>query len=215
MKILALEFSSAQRSVAIAGSATSVSEVVETGPGATRGLALVSDALTEARLEAGQIECVAVGLGPGSYTGIRAAVALAQGWQLARDVKLLGVSSAECLAWQASAGGVAGPVAVVIDAQRNEVYLSHYELGAGGCRESRALRLATLAEARECERAGMVMIGPEVTRWFPEGRTFFPAASALAKLAASRNDFVPGEQLEPIYLRETSFVKAPPPRIVS
>ncbi len=31
-------------------------------------------------------------------------------------------------------------------------------------------------------------------------------------MAASRTDFLPGEKLEPIYLRETAFVKAPPPR---
>ena len=44
------------------------------------------------------IEAIAVGLGPGSYTGIRAAIALAQGWQLAREVKTLGVSSVAAMA---------------------------------------------------------------------------------------------------------------------
>jgi len=41
-----------------------------------------------------------------------------------------------------------------------------------------------------------------------------PTAAMLARLAAERSDFIAGEKLEPIYLRETSFVKAPPPRIV-
>jgi hypothetical protein len=36
----------------------------------------------------------------------------------------------------------------------------------------------------------------------------------LAELAASRSDYVPGEKLEPIYLRETNFAKAPRPRSV-
>jgi len=35
----------------------------------------------------------------------------------------------------------------------------------------------------------------------------------LARLAGGRTDFVPGENLEPIYLRETNFVKAPPTRL--
>jgi hypothetical protein len=52
------------------------------------------------------------------------------------------------------------------------------------------------------------LIGPEVTRWFPGGRMIFPRAAALAELAARRSDFTPGEKLEPVYLRETNFMKA-------
>ena len=37
---------------------------------------------------------------------------------------------------------------------------------------------------------------------------------ALATLAAGRTDFVSGQKLEPIYLRETTFVKAPPRQIL-
>jgi tRNA threonylcarbamoyl adenosine modification protein YeaZ len=214
MKILALEFSSPQRSVAVADAATRASEVVETGPDGARALAMVADALKEAGLEPGQIECLAVGIGPGSYTGIRAAISLAQGWQLARGVRLLGISSAECVAWQAWTQGLTGRVTVAIDAQRDEVYLSRCELGADGCRKAGPVRLATLTEARECERAGDLLVGPEVTRWFPAGRTIFPAAAVLATLAANRHDFVTGDKLEPIYLRVTSFAKAPPSRVV-
>jgi hypothetical protein len=39
-----------------------------------------------------------------------------------------------------------------------------------------------------------------------------PSASALLELAAAIAERRPGEKLEPIYLRETSFIKAPPPR---
>ena len=64
------------------------------------------------------------------------------------------------------------------------------------------------------ERAGELIVGPEVTRWFPGGRESVPDASVLAVLAAEREDFVPGDKLEPIYLREVKFVKAPPPRTI-
>jgi hypothetical protein len=47
-------------------------------------------------------------------------------------------------------------------------------------------------------------------KWFPNGRTIFPRAAMLARLAAGRNDFAAGEKLEPVYLRETNFVKSPP-----
>jgi tRNA threonylcarbamoyladenosine biosynthesis protein TsaB len=217
MKILALDFSSAQRSVAVLnGSSASVCQVVETTPGHTmRPLAMIESALRQAGVEREQMECIAVGLGPGSYTGIRAAIALAQGWQLARGVKVLGVSSAACVATQAQAEGITGSGSVVIDAQRGEFYLAGYEFNAGTAREVSPLRLASLDAVRALERAGEMLIGPEVTRWIAGGRLVFPRAAALGQLALTRTDFVPGEKLEPIYLRETTFVKAPPSRIIS
>jgi len=221
MKILALEFSSAQRSVAVVQtgadatrSPASSSEALETGARSANLLSLVEDALRAAQLDRAQIECLAVGLGPGSYAGIRSAIALAQGWQLARDVKLLGVSSAECLAAQAQAEGIFGRVHVVIDAQRNEFYLAGYDLSAEARHEIEPLRLATLVEVRACVQAGGTLIGPEAFDEFPASRVIFPRAATLGRLACGRTDFVPGEALVPIYLRQTTFVKAPPPRIV-
>jgi tRNA threonylcarbamoyl adenosine modification protein YeaZ len=222
MKILALEFSSPQRSVAIVQSpssgsqtAPSVSEVIETGGRATKAIGMIKEALRAAQLEREQIDCVAVGLGPGSYSGIRAGIAFAQGWQLARNVKLLGVGSVECIAEQAVADGLAGTINIVIDAQRNEFYLAQYAFSEKAWTELQPLRLATLAEVQQIERAGQTLIGPEVTKWFPGARIVFPRAAVLGQIALRRNDFVPGEKLEPIYLRETSFVKAPPSRIIS
>ena len=77
-----------------------------------------------------------------------------------------------------------------------------------GWREIAPLKILSLAEVQSRAGADGILIGPEVTRWFPGGRTIFPRAAALAELAARRSDFVPGEKLEPIYLRETNFVKA-------
>jgi tRNA threonylcarbamoyl adenosine modification protein YeaZ len=275
MKILALEFSSAQRSVAVLhsdfrrdesrGSSSppisetsgtrgarpaeyQVREVVETGPGALRALAMIDEVLREAALEREHIERLVVGIGPGSYTGVRAAIAMAQGWQLARAVKLQGISSVECLARQAQADGLTGRISIVIDAQRGEFYLARYEIHRGdpdpqpegrarrvldaadktetrgaclsgtgaatSCREVEPLRLATRAEVGEREQAGEVLVGPEITRWIPSGRVLFPSAAMLALVAAEREDFVPGEKLEPIYLRQAQFVKARPPKML-
>ena len=63
-------------------------------------------------------------------------------------------------------------------------------------------------------RGRLVLVGPEVDRWSGEGRVLFPDAATLGGLATLETDSVPGEKLEPIYLRETTFVKAriPPPR---
>jgi tRNA threonylcarbamoyladenosine biosynthesis protein TsaB len=223
MTILALEFSSGQRSVAVvrrrAGDASFVaSEAVETGAGGTRAFGMIEDALREAGLERGQIEVIAVGLGPGSYTGIRVALSVAQGWQLASPdggMKLLGISSAECVAAQAQAEKISGRVNVVIDAQRNEFYLAAFEISAAGWKEVEPLRILTRAEVELRAGANELLIGPEVTRWFPNGRMVFPRAAVLGQLALGRSDFVAGDKLEPIYLRETNFVKAPPSRQIA
>jgi tRNA A37 threonylcarbamoyladenosine modification protein TsaB len=134
---------------------------------------------------------------------------------LARHIRLVGISSAECLAAQAQADGFRGRAWVVIDAQRGEFYLAGYELTSEEHREISPLRLATLPEVREREAAGDTLIGPEVTRWFPDGRVVHPRAATSGRLAITRHDFVPGEKLEPIYLREARFVKAPPPRVAA
>ena len=212
MTILALEFSSPQRSVAVLrtdGPAMAV-EVVETGGRGVNAFKMIEQALAGAKLEREQIDALAIGLGPGSYTGIRAAISLAQGWQLARGVQLLGVSSAECVAARARAEKILDRVNVVIDAQRNEFYLATYEITPDGLHETAPLAIVSLAEVRSRAAMDGILIGPEVAKWFPASRTIFPRAAALAELAARRNDFVAGEKLEPIYLRETNFVKAQP-----
>jgi tRNA threonylcarbamoyladenosine biosynthesis protein TsaB len=216
MKILALEFSSAQRSVAV------VQMGKEAGPlllgravevNGHRALALVEESLRQARCEREEIETIVVGLGPGSYTGIRGAIALAQGWQLGRGVQLLGLSSVECLIAGAAREKVQGSVSIIIDAQRSEYYLARYEIGGGAWRETEALRLASLAEIEELAGRGERLLGPGVTEWFPSAQNLYPDAAMLGRLAAGRRDFMPGEKLEPIYLRETTFKKAPPSRV--
>jgi tRNA threonylcarbamoyladenosine biosynthesis protein TsaB len=235
MTILALEFSSAQRSVAVLdlmegspspppkkdGALTkqyppeNMAEVVETGGRGTNAFGMVEKVLAEAKIEREQIEVIAVGLGPGSYTGIRVALSVAQGWQLARDVKLLGVSSIECLAAQAQAEKWFGRVNVIIDAQRNEFYLAAYEISSRGWKEIKPLQITALTGIQSRANAGEIWVGPEVTRWLPKGKTLFPSAAALVRLAVKRSDFVSGDKLTPIYLRETNFVKAPPPNSVA
>jgi tRNA threonylcarbamoyladenosine biosynthesis protein TsaB len=219
MKILALEFSSPQRSVALVQHGVAPvfqieHEVVETGPPPNKPFGMIEEVLRQAGLDREQIDGLAIGLGPGSYTGIRGAIALAQGWQLGRGVNLQGVSSAQCVAAQAHADGLTGRIAVVIDAQRGEFYLANYELTSSSWREIAVLRLASHAMVADCEKQGEVLVGPEVGNWFPQGRTIFPRATMLGKLALSSSDAISADKLEPIYLRMTNFVKAPPSRML-
>jgi tRNA threonylcarbamoyladenosine biosynthesis protein TsaB len=234
MKILAVEFSTAQRSVAVvqtkwqSRSIGTAEEYQAQSPGDSspvllgqamesgghRALGLVEEALRQASCEREEIETIAIGLGPGSYTGIRGAIALAQGWQLGRGVNVIGLSSVECLAAGAEREKIFGPANIIVDAQRNEFYLARYEIAPGAWREVEALRLAPWAEVEEMARRGERVLGPGAAEWLPSGRNLYPDAAILGRLAAARRDFVPGEKLEPIYLRETAFKKAPPPRVV-
>jgi tRNA threonylcarbamoyladenosine biosynthesis protein TsaB len=214
MTILALEFSSSQRSVAVARDGRVLAETSETGGRETRAFGMIEKVLVDAKIGRGEIECLAVGLGPGSYTGIRVALSIAQGWQLATGVKLLGIGSAECLAAQAQAEKFFGRVNVVIDAQRGEFYLAVYEASADGVKEIEPLKIVAVAEAAARATAGEILTGPEAARWFPPGKVLFPQAAMLAALASGRHDFAAGEKLEPVYMRETNFVKALPARVV-
>jgi tRNA threonylcarbamoyladenosine biosynthesis protein TsaB len=207
MTILALEFSSEQRSVALAREGVVLAEASELGGRDTKAFGLIEKVLAAAKIAREEIEVIAVGLGPGSYTGIRAAIAVAQGWQLARGVKLLGVSSAECLAAQAQAEKIFGRVNVVIDAQRGEFYLATWEISAAARAEIAPLKIVAAVEIAARKNAGEICAGPAVAP------VLFPSAGMLARLAAGRNDFMAGEDLSPIYLREVSFVKAPPGRM--
>ncbi|MHC1769901.1 MAG: tRNA (adenosine(37)-N6)-threonylcarbamoyltransferase complex dimerization subunit type 1 TsaB [Verrucomicrobiia bacterium] len=216
MLILALEFSSSQRSVALAehsGSGTTILGTAwDKGARGIGPLPLIERLLSKVAVPRESVSCVAVGLGPGSYTGIRSALSLAQGWRLARGVRLAGVSCVECLALQAREQGWFGRIRIVVDAQRNELYVADYELSADAHRLVEPLRLVKVEEVGAGDAVSeQALIGPEVTRWFSGGRTLFPEAQALARLAVAQTDSGQSE-LEPIYLRQTTFVKAPPSR---
>jgi tRNA threonylcarbamoyladenosine biosynthesis protein TsaB len=204
MTILALEFSSARRSVALADGTGRLlaGAAAATGQRGTDAFGLIAGAMARAKVLREQVGVIAVGLGPGSYTGIRAAIAVAQGWQLARPIKLLGISSADSLAAQGQAEGLAGRINLVIDAQRGEFYLATWEISKSERREIAPLKIVTAAEIAEREKSGEICAGPGLAR------ALFPTAATVAALAAGRGDFMAGEKLEPIYLRETTFVRA-------
>jgi len=215
MRILAIDFSSERRSVAVCHGEKVAGQAAETGGRNTRAFALIEEALRQAGFNRDAIECVAVGLGPGSYTGIRAAIALAQGWQLARGLRLLGISSVEALAAQAQAASLHGQVHVLIDAQRNEFYGATYQIELNSLNLDSPLRLLTASQADSLADQGHLVGEPALRSRWPQLHPMSPEAAMLGRLAAHRTDFIAGEVLEPIYLRETNFVKAPPPRVPS
>jgi len=215
MRILAFEFSTDRRSVALLDTALAPARVgggtaVHTDGRSTPICALVQSVLEQTAVEREAIDTIAIGNGPGSYTGIRVAIAFARGWQLARAVRLVGVSSVECLAAQQHAEGARGPILVVVDGQRGEFYLAGYQLGPHGWDETEPLRLVPGTELEQRIEAGAQMIGPDTPERYRGILRRFPEAAVLARLAAGRAALGPDEALEPVCLRPVSFIKAPP-----
>jgi tRNA threonylcarbamoyladenosine biosynthesis protein TsaB len=209
MTILALEFSSDRRSVALVRDSEILSEAAEQmAARGTNAFGLTEKVLAEANISRTEIEAIAVGLGPGSYTGIRAAIAIAQGWHLATGAKLHGVSSVEAVALESQATGIFGTVNVVIDAQRGEFYLSRWELAENLREEIAPLKIVSAAEIQSLKMAAEICVGPEMER------ILFPSAAKVAQLATRQTDISTVAELEPIYLREANFVKSTPPKIV-
>lgn len=219
MKTLALEFSSAERSVALldtnaSGNAECRAQVTEVGMTTANTFKMIESALGRTNWRREEIEQIAVGLGPGSFTGIRAAIAIAQGWALARDVKLQGVHSAEALIQRARNEGMQGAAVIAIDAQRGEFYAARINPDSDVEKGTPALELVDAAQLQSWAEEGTTIMGPGIARKVEAARDLFPDARQVGLLALSREDWIEGEKLEPIYLRETSFVKAPPPRTI-
>jgi tRNA threonylcarbamoyl adenosine modification protein YeaZ len=203
--ILALEFSSNRRSVAIA-EGKDVLVYVETDDVKKPPLILIDEALKKTNLSPGVIETIALGTGPGSYTGIRNTIATAQGWQLARNINLLAIPSAETLAATAAANNQRGEIHFIIDAQRHEFYHTSWQLTEDNQSQTTPLHIITASDAAELKAFGPDSAG------LPSCEPLFPDAAILAQLAADRTNFQPGETIEPIYLRPIEFIKAPPLR---
>ena len=111
--------------------------------------------LAENGIARGDIACVCVGRGPGSFTGVRIAMATAKGIASALEVGLVGVSSLDAVAWGIWEFGTRGEVAVVADAMRKEVYPVRYLVDDAGAHRLEADRVvkADLAaeELVECD----------------------------------------------------------------
>lgn len=212
MNILAIDFSSNHRGLAVLSGGRVVGELRREGARGPAPLALVAELLKEVGWEAGDVDSMAIGLGPGSHTGVRSAIALAQGWQAARGTPSRGVLSVEAMAWGAWRAGLRGGLHLVVDAQQRQVYHVCFQLGEHGPTQTSDLEITNPSAI--VPGVGERLAGPEIRRWFPEGIELFPSAVELGMVAEGLGFEVAAERLEPVHLREVAFVKAPAPRII-
>ena len=90
-------------------------------------LPAIDGLLSEAGLRAADLDAVVVGAGPGSFTGVRIAAALARGICFPLGTELLAYSSLAAIAMEAATGG--GRVCALLDARKDQVYAAGYEVG--------------------------------------------------------------------------------------
>jgi tRNA threonylcarbamoyl adenosine modification protein YeaZ len=159
---------------------------------AVRVLADTEELLAAAGLEAADVDAIAVGTGPGSYTGLRMGLVTARTLSVSLGVPVAGVSTLDALV-----AGAPGAVPV-IDARRGEVFT--LAEGAPACLPSAELEVEP---GRTYVGDGAVRYRDEIARRggvippddAPEHVAWARHHAALAR------DFGPGEAAEPIYLR--------------
>jgi tRNA threonylcarbamoyladenosine biosynthesis protein TsaB len=130
---------------------------------ASRLLVLVEEALAAADAGWDAVDRIAVGVGPGGFTGLRLGIATARALAQARDLPLVGVSSLEALA-KATEGVRPLGVVAVIDARRGEVFAAGWR---GGERFLDPVAIAPEALAQRVP-AGVLAVGDGAVKFRAE-----------------------------------------------
>lgn len=212
MKLLAFETATEACSVALWIDGE-VSERFEIAPRRHAELALpwAQMLLGDAGIARSQLDAIAVGRGPGAFTGVRLAIALAQGIALALDRPVVPVSTLAVLAMQAPGDRVLA----AIDARMGEIYLGAFQrrlhqLIAVDAEVVAKPDEVAIPDGHWCgvgtgfdAAAGVLRVRLE-QRLQAVDATALPHAADVARLAAvafERGDAIAPERVEPAYLR--------------
>lgn len=98
-------------------------------------LPMVDKLLKRHEIKITELDCIAYGRGPGSFTGVRIAASTVQGLALGADVPVVEISTLAIMAQQVYAQTGEIEILALIDARMQEVYLGHYEIIDGLARE--------------------------------------------------------------------------------
>ncbi|WP_046005226.1 tRNA (adenosine(37)-N6)-threonylcarbamoyltransferase complex dimerization subunit type 1 TsaB [Pseudoalteromonas rubra] len=136
-------------------------------------LPLVEQLFSEAGCQLKDLDGLVFGRGPGSFTGVRIGVSVAQGLAYSGNLQLAGVSTLQAMAQQAFAQTDAKQVLVAIDARMGEVYLCHYTRGENNQAVALGDESVIKPELIEGDFAGVLAVG---TGW----QTYSEVAEKLA-----------------------------------
>ena len=199
MKILALETAADPGSVALWRDGEVVGRICPADQ--TNSAALLPEAqalLADAGLTFADLDAVAFGAGPGSFTGLRVACGVAQGLAFGRGVPLIGIGTLEAMAQESGAERVL----VALDARMGEVYFGAFvdgqQIGEIGVFAPEAVHVPESSGWLACGNglaaypALRERLAACVDVWKPE---VMPHAEAVLRLAAPRLES--GEQIDP------------------
>jgi len=139
---------------------------------------------------------IIVGIGPGSFTGIRVAIAAAHGLAIGWGASLTGMSS---LALLAASSGAQGEVAAAILGGHGELFVQQFD--GASLRPTSGLRNAAPAEAASFTTAEVIVgSGAKAlveARGWGEANALWPSASSALRLTEGMRNLAP----KPVYAR--------------
>lgn len=211
--LLALD--SATETMALALVTPGQTQVFEAAGGAqasARMLPEVKALLAGAGVEMAALDAIAFGQGPGAFTGLRTACAVAQGLAFGLGKPVLAVDSLMLVAEDARSAGAGDDVWVAMDARIGEIYAAHYRWADGGWQvlEAPALYAPDALAAHWGQPAAVAgtalteyaaALG-ELPRAWPQARSRAAALGALALAAWQRGDTRDAAEALPVYVRD-------------
>ena len=202
MTILAIDTSTNHGSVALLADGEMRLDETFTADRTTSSLLFAI--LARAVALAPRVDQVAIGLGPGSYAGVRIAIAAAIGLELGAGAQLVGIPSVAAFETEAAAYLAIG------DARRETFYFTRVEDGV--CLEGPLLATESELLERIAAHAQLPVLASAPLAAFSTAQIALPSAGRLARLAGSARG-ITARDLEPIYLREPHITlpKSRPP----
>ena len=230
MRILAIDTTTEACSVALWNDGTTFAHFEECPREHTqRILPLVKPILTEGNTSLTDLDALAYGRGPGSFTGVRIGIGIAQGLALGADLPMIGVSTLATMAQGAWRMTGATRVLAAIDARMGEVYWAEYtrdENGVWHGEETEAVLKPEAVTGRLKQLSGeWATVGTGWPAWpemakdtgltLVDGNMLLPAAEDMLPIACqllAAGKTVAVEHAEPVYLRNTVAWKKLPGR---
>ena len=171
----------------------------------------IAGVLDDAGLIRQDLTAVAVGVGPGPFTGLRVGLMTARTLAAVLEIPVYGVCTLDVLAVEAvDSGIVQGPFNVATDARRKEVYFASYDAEGGRLNGPEVLKPAVVATDDAVVGRG-AMLYPDS---FPDGRLpENPSAAVLARVVAEERAEL--YDPEPMYLRRPDTAEPHKPKRVS
>ena len=201
--LLAIDTATARTSVALLdGPRTIVESSREGATGHGEALpTLVAEVLQS--ISTNQLEAIAVGIGPGPFTGLRIGIAFARTMAWALEIKVVGVCTLDALAYDYLNRVLApfGDFAVATDARRKEVYWAAYD--RHGIRKDEPIVVRSSDISDRLLRIPTVGSGALLySNDFPQNvEPIYPSATAIGLLGFAKLDSGEALTTEPLYLR--------------